>query len=339
MFVLTLVLAGSVSAEIRPSFNLHYCAWKATDIVVVTEGDTIDGEVMVLETWKGELRRLERLTIPELAAFATEESRKVAEPWLRRDDDDVPKKVTGDRMVLFLIRENDRWLPADQLSKEMSVSTVWIESDQTIALFQQMNPGPSELVSMAFSEEQLKKTIDYFIDRQKRFDDAITWNDAERLASAVSSLYLMENADAQRFMIEALGDAGPVAVPALLTILGDDSDANVIHALRKAGGADIAPKLTELLTQDLAFWKTAGPPLKPDWWNGDSLTPEKLNQLRTRYGRTYATLTALRDLRFAGAEETVAALRDYWRSLPQLGGIGNDQIARECDVVLYELPR
>jgi hypothetical protein len=35
----------------------------------------------------------------------------------------------------------------------------------------------------------------------------------------------------------------------------------------------------------------------------------------------------------------VAAFRDFWRSLPQLGGIGSDQIGRECDVVLYELPR
>jgi len=339
MFVLTLVLAGSVSAEIRPSFNLHSCAWDATDIVVVTEGDAIDGEVLVLETWKGELRRGERLTIPELAAFAPEESRKVAEPWLRRDNDDVPKNVTGGRMVLFLIRENDQWLPADQLSKEMNVSTVWIENDQTIAFFQQINPGPSELVSMDMSEEQLKKSIDYFIDRQKKINEAIGWHDAERLASAIPFLYRMENADAQRFMIEALGDAGPGAVPALLTILGDESDENVIRALRKAGGADIAPKLIELLTQDLAFWKTAAPSLKPDWWNSDSLTTEKQYQLRTRYGRTYATLTALRELRFKGAEETVAAFRDFWRSLPQLGGIGNDQIGRECDVVLYELPR
>ena len=334
-----LVLAGSASAEIRPSFNLHSCAWKATDIVVVTEGNAIDGEVMVLETWKGELRHGEQLTIPELATFATEESRKVAEPWLPRDDDDVPKKVTGDRMVLFLIRENDQWLPADKDSKEMAVSTVWIENDHTMAIFQQMNPGPSELVSMDMGEEQLRKTIDYFIDRQKKINDAIAWNDAERLASAIPFLYRMENADAQRFMIEALGDAGPSAVPALLTILGDESDENVIHALRKAGGADIAPKLTELLTQDLAFWKTAGPSLKPGWWNSDGLTTEQQYQLRLRYGRTYATLTALRDLRFAGAEETVAALRDFWRSLPQLGDIGNDQIGRECDVVLYELPR
>jgi len=192
---------------------------------------------------------------------------------------------------------------------------------------------------MDMSEEYLKKSIDYFIDRQKKINEAIGWHDAERLASAIPFLYRMENADAQRFMIEALGDAGPVAVPALLTILGDESDENVIRALRKAGGADIAPKLIELLTQDLAFWKTAAPSLKPDWWNSDSLTTEKQYQLRTRYGRTYATLTALRELRFKGAEETVAAFRDFWRSLPQLGGIGSDQIGRECDVVLYELPR
>lgn len=59
----------SVLAGIRPSFMPEESSWRATDIVVVTEGKEIDGVVQVIETWKGELKPGSTLTIPELAEF------------------------------------------------------------------------------------------------------------------------------------------------------------------------------------------------------------------------------------------------------------------------------
>ena len=46
-----------------PSFNLDESAWHATHIVVVSEGQKIDGELRVLESWHGDLRRGERLVL------------------------------------------------------------------------------------------------------------------------------------------------------------------------------------------------------------------------------------------------------------------------------------
>ncbi len=49
------VFASSASAAIRPSFYLDYSVWKATHIVLATEGDSIDGRLRVIESWKGNL--------------------------------------------------------------------------------------------------------------------------------------------------------------------------------------------------------------------------------------------------------------------------------------------
>ncbi|MGD2114647.1 MAG: hypothetical protein PVG07_06335, partial [Acidobacteriota bacterium] len=51
----TLLLAPSAGAGIRPSFHLDLVAWEATHVVVATEGPEIDGELTVLESWRGDL--------------------------------------------------------------------------------------------------------------------------------------------------------------------------------------------------------------------------------------------------------------------------------------------
>jgi hypothetical protein len=94
-----------------PSFALDDCGWNATHVVVVTEGDRIDGTVEVLESWRGNLRKGDVIHVPELAAFASRESR-----WIWNDDEvyNTGRKlapgelthVTCSRMVLFL-----KWNP------------------------------------------------------------------------------------------------------------------------------------------------------------------------------------------------------------------------------------
>ena len=54
-------------AAILPSFRPQESTWLATDIVVVTEGEKIDGVVQVIETLKGDLKPGATLTLPELA--------------------------------------------------------------------------------------------------------------------------------------------------------------------------------------------------------------------------------------------------------------------------------
>src|SRR5262245_63476344 len=109
-----------VRAAIQPSFHLDACAWSATHIVVVTEGEKIDGVVEVLESWKGDLKKGERITVPELAAFAPDAARAISKGSYG-DDTKLPARVTCSRMALFLIRSQEKaadgsgkttWLPA-----------------------------------------------------------------------------------------------------------------------------------------------------------------------------------------------------------------------------------
>lgn len=322
-----LVLCGGAFAEIQPSFQLDVCAWSATDIVIVTEGETIDGIVDVLESWKGDLRRGDRITVSELAAFAPEASRAVAKTW---DQGDQPQAVvTGSRMILFL--------PAGQHG--MNVSMAWIEDDQVFAFAQHMNPGPSELSRSGMRERQLAEVVDDIVRAQRTLTEAIRSNDSQKVASAVPPLLRIDSAHVRRMILESLGAAGEIAVPAIREVLYDESllhhHADAIAALGKAGGRDAAADIAHVLKQELAFWQKVGPGLDANWWNSER---DDLNLLRSHYGRVHGALPTLKGLRAEESRDVVTAFRTLWRAHPQLGGIGGDQLGRACDEVLGALP-
>lgn len=126
--LLLLVLPPSASAGVRPSFSPQECSWQATDIVVVTEGEKIDGIFDVLETWNGELKPGETITIPEMAEFESSDARGIDKwNWLKKEKRS-PEYVTGGRMILFL-RDAEK-VPADpNQSKEVKTSSRWISAN------------------------------------------------------------------------------------------------------------------------------------------------------------------------------------------------------------------
>jgi hypothetical protein len=176
-----------VYAAIRPSFGLNYSTQSATHILVVTEGDTIDGVFTVLESWKGNIKPGETIMVPELAAFNSESSREINYSWNFVKKDKDPNQityVTGKRMILFLkksstlvkissdseknarYKENITWLTTSWGHDDMKTSVIWIEKDKAYIFYQVKNPGPSILVSYNHSEEQIKKQILQIIDNQ-----------------------------------------------------------------------------------------------------------------------------------------------------------------------------
>src|SRR5215469_3006835 len=92
--------------EIRPSFIQDHCIWNATHIIVVTEGDKIDGIVEVTESWRGDLKVGASVTIPGLAEFAPDDKRVIRKGIHATFDKDEPAMkvthVSGKRMILFL---------------------------------------------------------------------------------------------------------------------------------------------------------------------------------------------------------------------------------------------
>ena len=169
--VLELLLCRQCLAGIRPSFMLDYCTWHASDIVVVSQGVGSDGQLTVLETWKGLLKRGATLSIPSLTGYTPE----VSKPF-GRDQEPPIKAVTGKRMVLFLTRgpkvpevssqpasaatqPGIAWSSAS-LYREMNVSMVWIENGQVYNFRQVINPGPSLLIPRDQTEEQFRKDVE-----------------------------------------------------------------------------------------------------------------------------------------------------------------------------------
>ena len=163
-----LAVSSTASAGIRPSFSPEGCSWRATDIVVVTEGAQIDGNFTVIETWKGDLKPGETISVPELGQFKEQDARLIySEPW--SDNKELQRRyVSGERMILFLRDarkpqdfgedEDDdtqtgtsetrtsRWKPTNPMGTEIKYSTAWIENGKVYCFIQIMNPGDSALI-------------------------------------------------------------------------------------------------------------------------------------------------------------------------------------------------
>src|SRR5690606_10722376 len=137
-----------------PSFQLEECAWHATDIVVVTEGKEIDGEVRVLETWTGERKRGETLSIPDLAGFARDDARAI---WDGAEKD-TGKRVSGDRIVLFLRRKDNEWVGAqgEERYAGIGIASAWIDGGKAHVRAQLARSGP-QLFYESQSETDLRK--------------------------------------------------------------------------------------------------------------------------------------------------------------------------------------
>ena len=340
--LIALVLHSSAAAAaIRPSFDLDSCSWRATHVVVVSEGEIIDGAVEVLESWAGDLKPGDTLAIPELAAFAPEKARTIA-PAFRGKKPDQPALVSGARMILFLVKSEEtgktKWLAADAIYKTMQVSVVWIEGGMAYATILQKNPGPSEIRALEMTERELKRRVGRVSGTRIALAESIGRGDAAKLAAEVRTL-LADDSDFIRWsVIDALGSAGPIALPSLRRALADDTflkhHSSVLKAMAKAGRADAAPDLLAVLKDELKYWKEIGPGLKAGWWNGTRLEWQDVERHHDHYGRIMAALHGLQMLKYDESRDAVTATRDLWRSLSQLREIGNDQIGEACDAAL-----
>ncbi len=350
---LLLVSTADATAAIMPSFSYESCSWKATHVVVVSEGDKIDGEVEVLESWKGDLKKGDLVSVPELAAFAPDKERVVSKGMFGRDKDkDLPASVSCSRMVLFLVRKQEKpdgdkpakvtWLPAPRWGG-MKVSVAWVEGGKVFAFGQEINPGPQELLYWDTDERGLRKNVDAVVKAQATLTDEIRKGEADKLATAALELIRSESNFVRGVVVAELGEAGAKGLPALRAILKDDAllkyhDA-AVQSLAKAGGADAGPELVKRLEQELAFWKKVGPNLPKDRWNGagGEVNGEEVKRYRNHYSVAHAAVIELGTLRHTGGREVVSEFGEYWRSVPQL--IELKQLAEACDATLKAMPR
>jgi hypothetical protein len=352
-----LALIGHTPAAfgfISASFIQDHCIWNATHIVVVTEGDKIDGIVEVKESWRGDLKEGASITIPELAEFAPEEKRAVRKGLsaiLEEEQEPAMKvtHVTGKRMVLFLRKKEEKaglgkqdkvtWELANRIWKRMDVSVAWVEAERMYAIVQESNPGPSAIYYRGTTETKMKDRVLQIVKMQEALTKAIGRSDPDKVVDAVMPLLKFDSYYVGDEAVETLGQSGKDGLAILRKLLQDESctgyHPGICRALAQAGGAKAGPDLTAVVKQELRFWKEIGPGLKPGWWNGEGLEWKEVEHLRLHYSKVHAALQALREIRFPGCRETVKDFRDCWLSL---GKASITQLSEACDDVLKQPP-
>lgn len=327
------------------AFSLEYSTWNATDIVVATEGEEIDGNVKVLETWKGSLKSKDSIFVAGLASFAPEANRKVSTwTWFGAKKQEPPIYVTGSRLVLFLTRlddTSDNWQPVD-ISDDMCVSAVWIEKGKTYGIVQVMNPGPSALTPLPLSEEQMKTRVNDILQIKAAVVKASTITNLAQRADALRPFVNSPDYFARQLALTELPKCGKSALPVLRDILSDKNllsqHGSIIEIMGKVGGESVGTELTDLVVVETKFWEQTGPKLKPGWWNGTGMQWSEIETLRDRYSKLFAALNVLEQTKYPKCQKAVIRLRDFWRSLPQLDDkSGLDQMSKECDNVLEGL--
>lgn len=356
LFLIPLGWASQASAAIRPSFSIDYCSWHATHILVATEGESIDGRFLVLESWKGNLSPGESISIPELASFKSLVTRAIKTSFGSKTDVS-PKYVTGSKMILFLKKKSQPFFEEEegsQLNTDSSLwstallwgtiktSVVWIEGNQSYAFRQLINPGPSRLQSYGRSEEEIYDRVREVLSTQQGLKVARTKVDVAERAEALQPFTLSTLNEARDLAFVELQRCGKLALPVLRKMLSDQSmlplHAKVVKALAKAGGPSVGPELTLLVVGEMDFWMKTAPRLEIGWWSGKGLAWAEVEVLRDHYSKVLEAIYMLREIRFAGCRNIVVAFRDYWRSLPQLeGDSGKSQLSEECDKLLRQL--
>ena len=331
-------------AGYQPSFHLETVAWRAGDIVLVSGDAGRAGRCLVIEAWKGELKAGDTVTIPELAAFATDDSRAIHR-WPREAATNLPTHVSSSRMCLFLRKTaSGSWEAADKTGG-MKTSVAWIEESQAYAFVQRMNPGPSLLVPLHFSEGDLKAQVSDVVQTQEALANTVATTNLSQRAEALKPFISSKHWFAQKEGFAELGKCGGAALPVLRGLLSDESllaqHGEVIGALGQAGGTNVAAELTTLVEAETRFWKQTAPELKQGWWNGAGFQGaaewSRVEFLRNRYVRLGAAIGVLGGLKYSGCKTAVAQLRDVWRSCPQLKEVGLGQMSQGCDRLLKTL--
>jgi hypothetical protein len=345
----------NIQAEEKPSFHAEMAAWNATHIVLATEGEKINGRLEVRESWKGDLKPGEEINVPELKQFQPDAARAIGRRYTftKEKPDTLPKTVTCQRMVLFLVRgeaadgkESPAWRSAMTVSNHplpMAVSVAWLEGEEAIAIQQVMNPGPAVLMPLRENAKEFRAFVAQVAANQRDMQTIAKEGDLSLRATAFrrhveSKSYFVRNA-----AFEGLSRCGSAAVPVLEGILKDEALVRLhgfaVTALAKTEGIDALPLLVEIIDAEIAFWKGTAPELPVGWWN-KGLDDKRQEYLRNRYGRVVQAVFALDRHPDPRAAEVITRLRDFWRSLPQLEDrSGLSQISERCTSILKKLEK
>jgi hypothetical protein len=327
--------------ENLPSFGVRDCAWHATHIVEVTQGMERKGVLTVRDSWKGDLRKGDVLTFPELGNFATEEQRKIF-----NREKALPNRVThvsSLRMVVFLCkndkgRNDPKSLPiwgGAGWGRDVKASVAWLDGDEVFAYVQIANPGPQVLLPLEVTEKQFKAKVMEIVRAKETFQQAVQVKELGKRALCLRPLVLLDIPACERDSIEALGQCGEQGLPVIQSLLNQNLRENIapelIRTMGKIGGEKAGKELASYLKDEFAFWKQRGPQLKSDWWQDQRMDNKERRYLQNRSAKFNAILNALAEAKNTKCQPLVREVDDFVKEHPHVGG---ESATRWCQVIL-----
>lgn len=325
-----------LEAGIRPSFDLDQCSWDATHIVLVQTTANED-VVSVVESWKGDLKPGDSIEIPELKPNenAVPLSSHPKPPGFDLPDksgisEQIPRLPIGSRMILFLKKQEGsdagtpmKWGPASRGG--MKVSALWIDGGKAFCFQQRMNPGPSELSPCvrwpvrSSDVAVFTVRIQEVLQAREDLKDTLAMTNVDVRAERLGSTALSDVYEAQKAAIDSLGRVGVVALPEILQVMDKPplpyDGAALIRVFVEAAGKDSGRQLHARLEQDVIYWRTIGPTLTQDWLHQLIVVG---SPLFVKFQETSLLIRELDQEQYAPAAQTVAELRNFWVSQPQL---------------------
>lgn len=312
----------------EPDFFLDRNAWKATDILVVSEGPTIDGRVRVVEVWRGSEQVGEDLELPELTRFAPETARVFGGPRVEtrryglrvtRDvpgPDETPRVVAADRLVLFLVRKDERLAPVSDAASSLA----FVDRGEVFVMGQTWMDLSSVLVREG-RESDLRARILELERVREAWTATLAIPEPARRVAALHP-YLDEWV-LQDEAIEALAACGPQGTAVLLERLRARLsepfpcvDEHLVRTLVEAGGDLARLELLALLDEEAVFWEGESPDHPQDEGCGHPRAPRlgRMILVLQRLARSSSTPDAIsvatRLRRVAVEREDIAIDRD-----------------------------
>ena len=337
--LIAFLLPTITTAGIRPSFDMDYSLWKATDIVVASEDAQIDGVLRVIENWKGKLQPGDHITIPELAKFS-DVSQRTIHRFSKADAQ--PQTVSGARMVLFLVRDpagEQKWQPAVYrgIGGTFDHSVAWIEDGMVYAIQQIINPGPSELIDTEMNEPQMHAAVAAYCVVQAALDSAVAARKPTQVMQAFEAFVRPPSYSSYgaKAALDALASMGADALPTLEQMVTNptllDWRAKAIDAIARIDSDKTSGILASALESERKYWESHGRGLSAKWWDADPDNARR--ELRNHFESLLATLKALKAHPSAAANDALLEIKQLWETEAGLAPL-KEQVIAACDAAI-----
>lgn len=338
LVTIVLNLISARSLEIKPSFSAESCAWHATDVVVVHEGDVIDGKVKVTEVWTGALEVGASLDLTQLAVFAKQSERTVSSPFAANKG----TIVGGHQLILFLKREGAKFIGANRWTSKnesMRTSTAWVHDGKLFAFHQAINPGD---VSMSlvhkYTLDSLKSMAQRVATNREKLNRALEMSNQKSRAEQIVTIHPNLPYEGREACLEAITKCGPAGYDSawkLMIAMDKNVRRNVYKVLVACDSDRAIPFLIEVIVKETEYFTRHKNRLNHGWWNGEQGGWKQAQIDRGHYSDAHRALYVLAKSKDQRLVEPVRTLRELWLGhQPYNDPSGLNQMAKACQTVL-----